>query len=93
LFNTFINYRLEAAEKLGFKNYGELSLITKMAPSISVIEDTLLTILDKGTVQHNILYYITVVFNLFGLVSYLFRPTFFANHISFVIIFLSYINL
>ncbi|CAI6365846.1 unnamed protein product [Macrosiphum euphorbiae] len=40
--------RLEAAEKLGFKNYGELSLITKMAPSISVIENTLLTILDKA---------------------------------------------
>lgn len=49
---NIINYRLEAAEKLGFKNYGELSLITKMAPSISVIENTLLTILDKGKLQY-----------------------------------------
>lgn len=41
-------FRFEAAEKLGFKNFGELSLITKMAPSISAIEDTLMTVLDKG---------------------------------------------
>lgn len=33
---------------MGFKNYGELSLITKMASSISVIENTLMSILDKG---------------------------------------------
>lgn len=51
---NIINYRLEAAEKLGFKNYGELSLITKMAPSISVIENTLLTILDKGKLQYTL---------------------------------------
>jgi len=51
---NIINYRLEAAEKLGFKNYGELSLVTKMAPSISVIENTLLTILDKGKLQYTL---------------------------------------
>lgn len=45
-----LNYRLEAAEKLGFKNYGELSLITKMAPSISTIENTLMSILEKGII-------------------------------------------
>lgn len=43
-----LNYRLEAAEKLGFKNFAELSLITKMAPSTEVIEKTLLSILEKG---------------------------------------------
>jgi Zn-dependent oligopeptidase len=51
-YNRFILiYRDEAAEKLGFKNYGELSLITKMAPSISAIENTLMTILDKGIIN------------------------------------------
>lgn len=43
-----MKYRLEAAEKLGFKNFAELSLTTKMAPSTEVIENTLITILDKG---------------------------------------------
>jgi len=61
----YINYRLEASEKLGFKNYGELSLITKMAPSISVIENTLMSILEKGIhinfVQFLMQYYI--IFN------------------------------
>lgn len=42
------NYRFEGAEKLGFENYGELSLVTKMAPSIAVIENTLMSILEKG---------------------------------------------
>lgn len=58
-----LNYRLEAAEKLGFKNYGELSLITKMAPSISVIENTLLSILDKGIIIY-ILFYTIFIFSL-----------------------------
>lgn len=43
-----LNYRFEAAEKIGFKNYGELALVTKMAPSIEAIENTLMSILDKG---------------------------------------------
>lgn len=47
-YKLILTYRLEAAEKLGFKNYGELSLTTKMAPSISVIENTLMTVLEKG---------------------------------------------
>lgn len=46
----YLNYRLEAAEKLGFKNFGELSLTTKMVPSIAVIENTLMSILDKGII-------------------------------------------
>lgn len=47
-YKFYLNFRLEAAEKLGFKNYGELSLTTKMAPSISTIENTLMSILEKG---------------------------------------------
>lgn len=50
-----LNYRFEAAEKLGFENYGELALVTKMAPSIEAIENTLVSILDKGIHVFNLI--------------------------------------